>query len=327
MGTMLSSLLPGLREVRAPLIGGYLWLCGLWLAVGPSLPARSRASGLLGDVVELADRLPQWAVFGGISVVAYLIGTLVEDLVRAVRQRQSATYAYEEFTDYGKRPRANASPQADTSLHLLISERVREAHGELTTAGEGISSLSQTLIRETDEAYGVENEWAEDAEGQQLQLATALHTQTLRELGLVGFRLMGDEPVLYGNVDRTRAEAELRLAVALPLVFIGVVLGFRVGGPWWVGAIVAIGLAALGGVLIWQGQIREERANDALVDAMFINKVQPPALDQLRRATQEIVNETDAQRSERRQRQEVEREKRRKEREHMNEHPEAAWGC
>lgn len=55
VSTILSSLLPGVREVRAPLIGGYLWLCALWLAVGPSLPPKDDTTGVVQDVVELAD--------------------------------------------------------------------------------------------------------------------------------------------------------------------------------------------------------------------------------------------------------------------------------
>ena len=142
-----------------------------------------------------------------------------------------------------------------------------------------------------------------------MQLSSALRSQTLRELGLVRFRLMGDEPVLYGNVDRTRAEAELCLAVALPLLAIGVVLAFRVNSSIWAALALAGGVAVVAGILLWQASAREQRANDALVDAMFINKVQPPALDQLRRATDDIEKETADQRSERKKRQAALREK------------------
>jgi hypothetical protein len=36
---MLSSILPGLRDVRVPLTAGYLWLLGLWLLFGDRVAA------------------------------------------------------------------------------------------------------------------------------------------------------------------------------------------------------------------------------------------------------------------------------------------------
>lgn len=303
MNSILSSLLPGVREIRAPLIGGYLWLCTVWLAVGPSLPPRAETTGVVQDVLELADRVPGWVVFAVLSVVAYLIGTLVEDLVRLARDKQRAT-ANIEYPWEGKRPLAKASPPSDTSLQLLVSERVRAAQGTLKTVGEDLSDLPEVLIREEQSYYDASGgaTWHDDEDMRESQLTAALHGQTLRELSLVRFRLMGDEPVLYGNVDRTRAEAELRLAVAVPLFAIGIVLALRTG-PFWVSVAIGAGLTIVAGILLWQAAERERRANDAVVDAIFIDKVQSPGLDQLRRATDEVMNESDLQRTDRKQRQ------------------------
>jgi hypothetical protein len=140
MGTVLSSLLPGLREVRAPLVGGYLWLGALWLALGPHLPPRNEATGVVEDVLELAGRVPPVVLFLVLSVVAYLVGTLVEDWVRSIRRWRRGRYDYTGV--YGKRPRANASPQSDTSLQLLVSERVREAPCPLRNRAPRESGLS-----------------------------------------------------------------------------------------------------------------------------------------------------------------------------------------
>lgn len=264
--------------------------------------------------MELANRAPALAVFGVISVAAYLIGTLVEDLVRWARERSDRSRRFEELPDLGKRPRATASLPADISLHLLVSERVREAQARLKAEGQSLHAIPDTLLGKEFEAFLA---WkGETDESREATLAIALHGQTLRELDLVGFRLMGDEPVLYGNVDRTRAEAELRVAVAVPLLLIGAALAFRTK-PWGASVALAAAFAFVAAILIWQAQGRKERANDALVDAVFIGKVEAPAMDQLRRATNEVLAETPEQRKERERKQTAERKKRRDYRKHL----------
>jgi hypothetical protein len=44
VGVVLTSLLPGLRELRAPLSAGTIWLLAGWFAVEPSVPASGEAS-------------------------------------------------------------------------------------------------------------------------------------------------------------------------------------------------------------------------------------------------------------------------------------------
>jgi hypothetical protein len=312
MGAVLGSLLPGFREVRAPLIGGYLWLCALWLAIGPSLPPREEASGVVADVLELADRVPAVAVFAVLSMVAYLLGSAVEDVLRGIREQWRTRRAY-AFTEWGERPRHNASLQAVVSLEMLASERVREAQGKLAAGGDDLSALPDALIRpEAQHQFQPQRPrqyWTDEEEDRATQLTDALRQKTLRELGLVRFRLMGDEPELYGEIDRARAEAELRVAIALPLVVIGAVLGIRTS-PWWAGLGIGVGLGVLAGLLLWQAREREQKANDRLVDAVFINKVQAPVLDQLGRATEEILQQDLDQRRANRTVKEADREKR-----------------
>jgi hypothetical protein len=75
---MLASLLPGVREVRGPLVAGYLWLLFAWLVV--DVPERAELSGPLAQVAELGDLLTPVGVGVAASFAAYLIGSLSEDL-------------------------------------------------------------------------------------------------------------------------------------------------------------------------------------------------------------------------------------------------------
>lgn len=73
---MLASVLPGLRELRAPLAAGYLWLAFAWLIFRDDVPARSEATGIVGDVFELAQFAGPAATLAAVTFVAYLVGAL-----------------------------------------------------------------------------------------------------------------------------------------------------------------------------------------------------------------------------------------------------------
>lgn len=77
---LLAAAVPGLREVRGPLIAGYLWLLVAWLVVKPE-PDLADATGLLASVVDLADTVGPVATAAGVSVAAYLIGALQQGLI------------------------------------------------------------------------------------------------------------------------------------------------------------------------------------------------------------------------------------------------------
>ncbi|MFC3455111.1 hypothetical protein [Amycolatopsis speibonae] len=67
---MLSSLLPGLRELRAPIASGYVWLLGLWLAFRPGLPPAAQASGVYKDVLDLGTWAGKAAIFAAVTFAA-----------------------------------------------------------------------------------------------------------------------------------------------------------------------------------------------------------------------------------------------------------------
>ena len=73
---MLTSLLPGLRELRAPLAAGYIWLLAWWLAFEPRLADRAEATDLLQSLYRLDDALSGFGLAAVASFVAYLAGSL-----------------------------------------------------------------------------------------------------------------------------------------------------------------------------------------------------------------------------------------------------------
>ena len=74
---MLANLLPGLRDLRAPMSAGYLWLATTWLLLVPHLPRSAKeATGPIADVYSLGSGLGLSYVVAMLSFVAYLIGIL-----------------------------------------------------------------------------------------------------------------------------------------------------------------------------------------------------------------------------------------------------------
>jgi hypothetical protein len=66
--TVLSSLLPGLRELRAPLSAGYLWLLVLWIAFDPLIPSEDDAGGIGDSLSALGEAVSAIAIGIGVAL-------------------------------------------------------------------------------------------------------------------------------------------------------------------------------------------------------------------------------------------------------------------
>jgi hypothetical protein len=90
---MLANLLPGLRDLRAPLSAGYLWLVTGWLYFAPQLPASAaNSTGVMHDVYRVIEAASPAAIGVGLSFLAYLVGILSTGLLtRPVRVAVMAT--------------------------------------------------------------------------------------------------------------------------------------------------------------------------------------------------------------------------------------------
>src|SRR3954451_14105937 len=82
---LLASAVPGLRDLRAPLVAGYIWLLCAWVLVQPETPLSAHVpSGPMGSFVQLAHTAGPVATAAGVSVVAYLVGAVSVAIPRAV---------------------------------------------------------------------------------------------------------------------------------------------------------------------------------------------------------------------------------------------------
>src|SRR5690242_12607993 len=75
---MLSSLLPGLRDVRTPLMVGYSWLLIGWLIFAGKLPShRAPGKGAIAHLLDLSKLVGCSATLVPLSVVAYIVGAIL----------------------------------------------------------------------------------------------------------------------------------------------------------------------------------------------------------------------------------------------------------
>jgi hypothetical protein len=86
----LSSILPGLRDIRGPLAAGYLYLLCGWLWFNDDLERRAR-DGPVADVYDLLVSMRPAELIIVLSVSAFLVGSLLDEvrvhLARAFSRR------------------------------------------------------------------------------------------------------------------------------------------------------------------------------------------------------------------------------------------------
>jgi hypothetical protein len=81
VNNVLMNLLPGLRDLRAPLAAGYLWLITLWLALDRLgwLPAKRPAgTGEVAQLWSLGGTLGKTVLLAALTFLAYLVGSFLE---------------------------------------------------------------------------------------------------------------------------------------------------------------------------------------------------------------------------------------------------------
>jgi len=123
---MLTSLLPGLRDVRTPLAAGYIWLLAGWFAFGDLFPHEkpTLADPAFAGLFDLASFLGKASVLAALTFTAYLVGAFLSIDPQGVAARLLVR-------GFGLR---FVSPAMAKSLTEFVKTQVASA---LTGAGRG----------------------------------------------------------------------------------------------------------------------------------------------------------------------------------------------
>ena len=292
---MLLNLLPGLRELRAPLAAGYIWLFAAWLAFSGDIPEPTGAA-------DFFDQFEALGAAAALTFAAYLIGSFLTDLIGfvwyAIRLfrigpigESPESYPVGMLDDNRLRERLiriqasePLSPEGAAALDEVAKRtvrRIRPEHREhvdrrvfrdadYTVRGPG--GPRWLIGRRT--AYAPWKLKVRDSVDDEETLALHVVVALGDELDTARFRLLSEERDLFHEVDRLSAEGEFRLAVTSPLAAVVAVLA-ATASILWLAALIPLG------VLVMLGLMRQEQSGDRIVYAIRAGKIRTPILEQL----------------------------------------------
>jgi tetratricopeptide (TPR) repeat protein len=251
---VLANLLPGLREIRAPIVSGYMWLVFFFLVLHSDLPTRDNASSAVQPLFELGDRLSVLGIATVASVAAYLVGSAMQEVLKLVGRSvpRRKTFYGEAGTHTTERGRQN--------LHGSVRMRVKGI----------VQSLFEVAL----------------APGER-EIARAPETdEVIAELPLVRTMLLGEHPELVGELDRLQAEADLRITVAFPLAALAIYLAIEASPGW----LFALAPAVL---LLLQGRQRLRETGDFLTRVLQIGRADTPSVKAFEVSVKAALDQTE----------------------------------
>jgi hypothetical protein len=311
---MLMNLLPGLRELRAPLASGYLWLISAWLLLGHMdlLPSgRPAGNGEVARLWDLGGTLGKTAVLAVTTFIAYLIGSflemdpdgrVVDSLRRVVLVDRRPWFAREPgawLAHESESVARSISREARKNLmdfmeqrNLLPAEKYRD--DEAIERGLSVREMELERIRkrrEKRERREKERKWKKEGERvmgepeivtiemplyvQKESDADAIIIEIIREIPQLASRLLVSSQDLYGKYDRQMGEASVRINVSIPLTVLLILANWLSDDlPVWLQLALTFVSIAFGFTLLRQGFLRAVSARDTIVQALVIGQVE-----------------------------------------------------
>jgi hypothetical protein len=300
-----------LRDLRTPLVTGYLYLLAMWMTFGQSRLLPDDGNVIASRVADLRDIVGLSFSVAAISLGAYLLGSLlvvrstswIEDVLlprarRSFKWRDRFWAVWDFFTFRLFRLVAVPFDRAAAPARTRLEEWLAEVAGDLNRRGitaevvmsdrslpSGfVQSFGQSYEHQFPEERAKERgldysdpdnrDWLEK-ESLQRSLAAALadHLQG-RETEALVVRMQIGQPALYDAYDRLHTESEFRLSIFVPLVWL-VGVASVLGTPW---AALLISAPLLLG---YQGLRLRGQAQERITQALSSLAIESPVLGQL----------------------------------------------
>jgi hypothetical protein len=286
------NILPGLRELRAPLAAGYLWLLVLWLSLRPLVPPGGHMSGVYRDVIELGAWGGKPAVVAASTFAAYVIGILslaatrragwIGLLVTNTWFRWVHPRYWRERTIHNALDEAAMNKLGDrfledasfreSAMAYLDEARKRAAGERRQLEPHSLHSLLPDIDRVEREALQ-----SNRVRRQLLKLIVNVDGYVESSEGDIRYleqRLIGKEDKVYDEFDRFMTEGDFRIGLFAPLALLCVVLAVRENGWWFCGLIFPI-------LLAYVGMESYSRGAEGLAFAVEAGRIDLPTLERL----------------------------------------------
>ena len=237
------NLLPGLRDLRAPLAAGYLWLAGLWLSLTHAswthaswLPSkRPPGNGEVARLWDLGGALGKTLVLAAVTFIAYLIGSFLEITPDGRVAEYLAPIVLFDRPDMAH----SLSPQVRSDMVKLLEQR------HPITSQTNDRSAADKIIEEI-----------------------------MHEMSQLATQLLVKNKELYSKHDKHMAEAAVRINVSIPLTLLLILATWFSGIPIWLRSVLTIIISVFGFMLLRQGFTRRVWAQDVIVQALIFDEIQ-----------------------------------------------------
>lgn len=304
---MLSSLLPGIRHVRAPLAAGFVWLVALWFLLEPGWNRDSGAEGLTGSTNRLMDTLNVLGQGAVLSFAAYLLGSFSVLLFsRPLRSLfpttiDPASLMLDGLSQLGRvslsqvaidgRQRLEAKlvlsgvgvdevlgltapvPDSRDKVAPVPDSRWNLVAGFVRSMIKGVRPYhwhNKSVLSSDTPAPPTAEEWQE----------RDIAKRVLRDLPVVAnAQLLGSEPDVFSAVDRSQAEVEFRIALVPALLALSVAVAV-VAAPTNVlvpTATILIGIFGAAGLILDAARQHRE-SNELILSLMEHGRITPPSV-------------------------------------------------
>lgn len=285
---MIAQMLPGFRDVRTPLITGYLWLASAWILLGMPVPTGTETTGILGSINALAKLLSPAVLAITLSFIAYVLVVLASpDAERFLRPGRLAVRVIEYMAKL-----VSKSWFKFILTPRMISRLARESgssHPSLSHYSESALYgfvVSQIEKHRSSKDFGPllqKYPWVDPKDPRsRARLAQLMHKEIVEEALDPTASLLAADEKLYNNFDRTRSEAEFRFCIMLPLMAIALTSAWAVhetSVPLAI-AILLFGIA-VGAGLVVRGWFKLHAATDIAVAAILKGTIRTRTFEQL----------------------------------------------
>jgi hypothetical protein len=255
-----------LREVRAPLAAGYLWLLNIWLITHAD---EAHSTSLSHSFIELGELTGAVSLSVAIGFGAYLLGSLTEGALLFI---------------IGFLTELRVSNRGLATLESIVTREMEGAH----TPHLGTQELAREFYRRrtTRHRFGSDPS-VEDTEldGEEIHhfLKDLFVEELLEDLDLVKTRLLEHHKEVFSVSDRLNSEADLRFAVIPPMVLLAGVIAYR-AEAWWLFPVLLVPIFLLG----IQARARKRKGGDVLADALSLRLVEAPASEDFALSIREL---------------------------------------
>jgi hypothetical protein len=252
--TLLTSLLPGIRELRSPISIGLLWLCAVVLKIHATWPRVTASNPGLKELDAIVADLPDGVKIAMIAFGAYLLGCITSDISRTLgrhnkrvaRRLLRLIYDFRRMPGWISRRAWKLQSMMDfppRTVHSSLYAAVKAAYAKTGAPGGAHFCFPQDYLSD--------------------------------ELNAMALQLKHRAPDLYDEYDRLRGEADFRGGIVAPVIGLGAVLASMV--TWMLLPVVVYVAAALA----WQSHKVGAASVELVAMSLYLGNISAPILESL----------------------------------------------